>query len=222
MIKNRTTQLLYQTVYCTLGVLGIIASLGVFYINEGIRWDFYVHFTNLSNFFCIGVVFAGLVQTIKKKENKAVSVCPMLKFIGLLMILLTFLVFNIMLAPAREAYLNFRINSILFHVILPIMYIADWFLFYERGQVKWFYPLASVSAPLVYVIFIFIRAWICNFNPDVPYLYPYFFLNLETQGVGGVMKWIAILFAAFVAVGYLFFALDRIVCSRKKTGKRKN
>ena len=30
MIKNRTAQLIYQTVYCTLGFVGMIASLGIF------------------------------------------------------------------------------------------------------------------------------------------------------------------------------------------------
>lgn len=30
MIKNRTTQLIYQTVYCTIGLLGVIACFGIF------------------------------------------------------------------------------------------------------------------------------------------------------------------------------------------------
>ena len=50
MIKNRTAQLIFQTIYCTLGLVGIIASLGIFDNINAIRWDFYVHFTNLSNF----------------------------------------------------------------------------------------------------------------------------------------------------------------------------
>ena len=29
MIKNRTAQLIYQTIYVTLGFVGIIASLGI-------------------------------------------------------------------------------------------------------------------------------------------------------------------------------------------------
>ena len=69
MIKNRTVQLIFQTVYCTLGFVGCIASLGIFDDINTIRWDFYVHFTNISNFFCIGVMFAGLIQTVKKQEN---------------------------------------------------------------------------------------------------------------------------------------------------------
>lgn len=30
MIKNRTVQLMFQTAFCTLGILGIIASFGTF------------------------------------------------------------------------------------------------------------------------------------------------------------------------------------------------
>ena len=119
MIKNRTFQLMFQTAFCTLGFLGIIASFGTF--NYVWRGDFYVHFTNLSNYLCIGVVLAELIQTVNKKEDSYVDKLPLLKFIGVLAILLTFIVFNFMLAGDREMYLNFQINSVLFHIILPIM-----------------------------------------------------------------------------------------------------
>lgn len=219
MIKNRTTQLIYQTIYCTLGIVAFIASLGIFDNINMIRWDFYVHFTNISNYFCIGVMFAGLIQTIKKKEDSYVSAAPMFKFIGVLGILLTFLVFNIMLAgaPGRDPQANWRIGSLLAHVVLPIMYIADWFLFYERKQCKWYYPIASIGFPLAYVIFLLVQAIILKFDSSIlipttttPLIYPYFFVNLETQGVGGVLMWIAILSVAFVAVGFAFFGLDRL------------
>ena len=219
MIKNRTTQLIYQTIYCTLGLVGIIASLGIFDDFRNIRWDFYVHFTNISNFLCIGVMLASLIQTAKKKEDSYVSTAPMLKFIGMLGILLTFLVFNIMLAGAegRDPQLNWRIGSLTFHVILPIMYIADWFLFYERKQTKWYYPVASIAFPLGYVFFLLIQAVILKFDSSIlipttttPLIYPYFFVNLDTQGVPGVLMWIGILSAAFVAVGFAFFGIDRI------------
>ena len=106
MIKNRTAQLIYQTIYCTLGLVGSIASLGIFDNIKTIRWDFYVHFTNISNYFCIGVMLAGLIQTAKKKEDSYVTAAPLLKFIGMLGILLTFLVFNIMLAVPKAVILS--------------------------------------------------------------------------------------------------------------------
>ena len=224
MIKNRTVQLIYQTIYCTLGLVGCIACLGIFDNIKMIRWDFYVHFTNISNFFCLGIMFTALFQTIRKKEDSYVKAAPMLKFIGILGILLTFLVFNIMLAGAegRDPQLNWRIGSLLFHVLLPIMYIADWFLFYERKQCKWYYPIASIGFPLAYVIFLVIQAIILGFDSSIlipttttPLIYPYFFVNIETQGVPGVLMWIAILSVAFVAIGFAFYGLDRISKKQK-------
>ena len=219
MTKNRTAQLIFQTVYCTLGIVGLVASLGIFDDINTIRWDFYVHFTNISNFLCFGVMLAALIQTAKKKEDSYVTSSPMLKFIGMLGILLTFLVFNIMLAGAegRDPQANWRIGSLIFHVALPILYIADWFLFRERRQCKWYYPIASIGFPVAYVIFLLIHAIILEFDSSIlipttttPLIYPYFFVNLDAQGVGGVLMWIGILSAAFVAVGFLFFGLDKL------------
>ena len=225
MIKNRTAQIIFYTIYCTLGLVGCVACLGIFDNISAIRWDFYVHFTNLSNFLCIGVMLAALIGTAKKKEDSYVSTAPLLKFIGMLGILLTFLVFNIMLAGAegRDPQLNWRIGSLLFHVVLPIMYIADWFLFYERKKCKWYYPVASIAFPLGYVIFLLIQAVILKFDSSIlipttttPLIYPYFFVNLDTQGVPGVLMWIGILSVAFAAVGFGFFGLDRLGKKKSK------
>ena len=223
MIKKRTAQLIYQTVYCTLALVGSVACLGIFDDIKLFRWDFYVYFTNLSNFLCFGVMLVALIQTIKRKEDGYVTATPLLKFIGMLGILLTFLVFNLMLAGAegREPQLNWRIGSICFHVVLPIMYIADWFLFYERKKTTWRYPIASISFPLAYAIFLLIHAAILGFNTSIltptgaTLIYPYFFVNLETQGVPGVLMWIAILSVAFVAMGFGFYGLDRISKKQK-------
>ena len=218
MIKNRTAQLIFETIYCTLGFVAVVAGLGIFDDITTIRWDFYVHFTNISNYFCLGIMIAGLIQTAKKKEDGYVTAAPMLKFIGMLGILLTFLVFNIMLAGAegRDPQANWRVGSLLAHVLLPIMYIADWFLFYERKQCKWYYPIASIGFPLAYLIFLLIQAIILGFDSSIlipttttPLIYPYFFVNVETLG-WGVLMWVGILLVAFVAVGYLFYGLDRV------------
>jgi hypothetical protein len=124
-------------------------------------------------------------------------------------------------AEGRDPQANWRVGSLLFHVALPILYIADWFLFYERKKSKWYYPLASVGFPLTYAIFLLIQAVILKFDTSIlipttttPLIYPYFFVNLDTQGVTGVLMWMGILAVAFAAMGYVFFGLDRL-------GKRK-
>ena len=225
MIKNRKAQLIFQTFYCTLGLVGCVASLGIFDNINMIRWDFYVHFTNISNFLCLGIMFAELIQTARKDEDDYVTVAPALKFIGMLGILLTFLVFNIMLAGAegRDPQLNWRIGSLCFHVVLPVMYKADWFFFYERGNCKKSYPIASISFPLTYVAFLLVQAIILKFDSSIlipttttPLIYPYFFVNLETQGPK-VIIWIVALAFAFILMGFIFFGLDKI--ARKKKNK---
>ena len=219
MIKNRTAQLIFQTIYCTLGFIGFVACLGIFDNINVIRWDFYVHFTNISNFLCIGVMVASLIETAKKKVDSYVTAVPVLKFIGLLGILLTFLVFNIMLAGAegRDPQANWRVGSLLFHVALPILYIADWFLFRERRACKWYYPIVSIGFPLAYAIFLLIQAIVLKFDSSIlipttttPLIYPYFFVNLDNLGVSGVLMWVGILAVAFAAVGFIFFGIDKL------------
>lgn len=224
MIKNRTAQLIFETIYVTLGFIGSVACLGIFDNVNAIHWEFYVHFTNHSNFLCIGVMLAGLIQTAKKKEDGFVSVAPMLKFISTIGILLTFFVFNFVLAGAadRDPQANWKVGSLIFHVVLPIMYTADWLLFYERKKSRWYYPVASLAFPLVYIIFLLIQAVILKFDSSIlipgttnPLIYPYFFLNLDRQGVGVVLAWIGFLAAAFVMAGFLLFGFDKL-------GKKKN
>lgn len=226
MIKNRTAQLIFQTVYCTLGLVGCIACLGIFDDINMFRWDFYVYFTNISNFLCLGVMVCALVQTARKKEDGYVTAAPALKFVGMLGILLTFVVFNFVLAgeEGRDPQLNWRVGSLTFHVVLPIMYILDWILFYERKKCKWFYPIASAGFPLAYAIFLLIHAAILKFDSSIltptgkgVLIYPYFFVNIETQTVPGVLMWIGILAVVFVVVGYLLFGIDRI--QKKKLDK---
>lgn len=212
MFKNKTAQIVLQTVYCTIGVIGIFASVGFF--NYSYRPDWFVHFTNLSNYICIGIMFAELIQTIRKEADSYVSVCPMFKFMGNLMILLTFFTFNFLLAGDRDMALNFQVSSVCFHVVLPILFVVDWFLFYERKQIKWYAPLVSTGIPLVYLAFVYVRAWLLDYNREVPYLYPYFFLDVDKIGVAGVFQWVMILLVAFIVMGYLFFGIDRLLKSR--------
>ena len=223
MNTNRTAQLIYQSFYCALGLVGIVASFGIFDDYTMLRWDFYVHFTNLSNYLCVGIMAAQLVQTAKKKEDSYVTAVPLLKFIGVLAILLTFVVFNALLAGGRDPQLNWRVGSLLAHVVLPIMFIADWFLFRERGKVKWYYPIASAGFPLAYVLFILIQAMVLKFDTSIlipgtntPLIYPYFFVNLETQGIAGVAKWTMIMFVAFMTVGFVLYGIDRILKRKSK------
>ncbi len=165
MIKSRTAQLIFQSSYMALGILAFISTFGIFEMT--FRLDAYILFTNQCNFLCIGIMIAELVQTAKKEDDSYVSVCPWLKFMGLLGIMLTAVVFYAMLAQTRDPASNYRVGTILMHVILPIMYVADWILFYEKKKVKASYPFISALLPLAYVVFIFIHAAFYKFDTSI-------------------------------------------------------
>ena len=96
-------------------------------------------------------------------------------------------------------------------------------MFYERKKCTWRYPIASVSFPLAYAIFLLIHAAILGFNSSIltptgsTLIYPYFFVNIDKLGVPGVLMWVGILSVAFIAIGFVFFGLDKI--SKKQKNK---
>ena len=217
MVRSRTAQLIFQSFYCAFGIVGILGSFGMY--DGSFDNVFYVYFTNLSNYLCIAVMFFELVQTANRKQDGYVKLSPALKFISVTAILLTFFVFNLLLAnaPDRNPLENFKVTSITFHVVLPLMLVSDWLLFYEHRKVKWTYPLYSTVFPLVYLAFVYMRAWLVNFDTAVPKLYPYFFIDANQQGIAGVVRWCLILLAAFIVLGYILMAVDRMMPAAKES-----
>ena len=57
--------------------------------------------------------------------------------------------------------------SVLVHVVLPIMYTADWILFYQKGMVRLSYPFLSMLLPLAYLLYVFVHAAVHHFDMSI-------------------------------------------------------
>ena len=221
MRKKRLVQIIYLLVACVIGVLGTFESMRLF--SPRFKWDFYVYFTNLSNYYCLIILFIELVQTLFKKKDGYITTFPIAKFIGVMAILLTFVVFNFVLSSGMTIKQLLKFESLSFHFIMPILFILDWFLFYERKKMNWKYPLYGLTFPLGYLLFIVVHAAILHFdttiislNGHTPLIYPYFFIDFDQLGVMGVMKYCLLIATAVVGCGYLFYALDKISIKKAK------
>ena len=53
-----------------------------------------------------------------------------------------------------------------------------------------------------------------NYAGTDPVIYPYYFLNPERVGVGGMAVWILALLVAFGALGILFYLVDYLLEKR--------
>ena len=221
-MKNRTAQLIWQTCYCTLALVAIVGSIGLY--DMKFTRSFYIYFTNLSNYLAAGIMLAELIQTARKRDDGFVTVAPRLRFISMLGLVLTFLVFNLLLArdPARDPALNYKVECLLCHIVLPVMYVIAWLMFYEHGKVRWTWPVLSALYPIAYLIYVFAHAALWRFGSGVmnhadaaPVIYPYFFLNPEKVGINGVAMWIGVLLIGFILGGFLFLLVDRLMMKRK-------
>ncbi len=216
--KSLLNQLIYRLILCCVSALAVLLTFGIFYAGSGpqtLTWEFLKYYTNISNYFVFAVSVIVLADTVKRvrsgeKEGSNRKVRT-LKFMTTVMILVTFLVYLILLGEPFTADFWRNIGNLSYHVFAPILFIADYLLFEEKKSISVFAPLYSISIPLVYVCYVFILgAAIEGFE------YPYYFLDVNDLGYGGVMVWVVILVAVFTVLGYLLWLYNRITIENGK------
>lgn len=212
MCKNLIAQLIYRVILCVVSAFACLLSLGVFYINanggSGFSWEFLKYYTNISNYFVFAVsvvVLADTVKQVKYGETRGHNrKLRTFKFMTVIMILVTFLVVIFMLNSPLNASFWQDVGNMSYHVLAPLLFIFDYILFDEKRTISVFAPLYSLIIPLFYVVYIFILgAAIPRFD------YPYFFLDVNSLGYGGVCLWVLGLMGVFIVLGYLLWLWNR-------------
>lgn len=211
MIRSKKLSIAYQICYCALAVVGFLAQLGL--LQGVLNRNYLVYYTNLSNLLCMLFGFFSLAHLLRGGSDFA----PALKFVFCIMISVTFILYNGLLANYKSIFDYFAsLKNGLNHCILPILFMLDWILFYERGKTQWTYPLLSIVPPALYVAYILIRAWLLDaLGRTAAVVYPYYFLNLANLGWGGFLRWMGMLLAGFLALGYVLWWLDHLAGKKK-------
>jgi hypothetical protein len=183
--------------------------------------DFWYYYTNISNYVCMGVGIAVCASTVKRVNNGERygynNCCRTLKFCATIMIMVTCFVYIGLLGDITSIKFWNSMGNLLRHVIVPIMFILDWFIFDEHNSVSLLDPLKAFIMPLMYVAYILIYGAIYTSVTGEEFSYPYFFLNVNKLGYGGVCVWVIILLAVFAAIGYLMFLYDKL--QKNENGK---
>ena len=228
MNDNLFTQMIYRIIFCVISGLACVLTLGYFTQIHGTDYftvsnDFWQYYTNISNYFCFGVgvaVCAATVKKVKAGETRGfVNCCRTLKFCTTVMILVTFLVYAALLGDLGSWSFWNALGNLTYHVSVPILFIVDWALFDEHKSVKILDPLKSWIIPLIYVVYILIYGAIYEEATGAEFSYPYFFLDVNELGYGGVCVWVVILLLIFAVLSYLMFLYDKLV--KDENGKWK-
>ena len=217
MIRNRLIQLIYRVIFISLSFIGILNSFGL--LGGTINLDCLVYYTNLSNYLCFVVMLIVVISTYKHIKNGDLTgnntIINKLKFYSTIIILVTFLVYNVLLTDNMFGKGWNNLGNLLFHILLPLMFVFDHILFDKHHSLAWYDPLCSTILPLIYVAFILIRGALLpvDFNGTI---YPYFFLNVNEIGIGMVCLWVLVLLAIFIIIGYIFYLYDKVEIVNRK------
>lgn len=210
-IGNKALSILWKTAIAACAFVGLGLQIGIF--KGELHLSSFKYFTNISNLLCMVyfLIDAVFLSAVKKRDG-SVSWCPALKGVAMMGITVTWLVAHFMLGSFTMGS-SLRVSIRLVHYVVPIMTILDWLLFDKKGQIKLTAPLLWTTFPLGYFAAIMGLAF---FGKGVPF-YPYPFMNVEKQGLTRVLITVAVMLAFFLALGYLFVLLDRLL--QKTEGK---
>lgn len=215
----------YRIVCFVLIFTGIVSNI-IWHINDKYPEEF-VYYTLQSNIICAVVMLMLIINNIKAlrkgekwgRQEKYI----VLEFGVSIWILITCLVYNILLgSPFELEYWTKSLHNPILHLFGPVMFILDFFLFAKHGKIKNWSPMLSVVYPYFYIVYIVIRGIILGniYNGNIPeefVVYPYFFLDVNELGYRGMLWWVAKLTVAFVAIGFIFLGIDKLLARKTKT-----
>lgn len=178
-------------------------------------------FTTQSNLWIGATCLVGIVLMLLK--TPLAHWMYSLKLIFTVSITLTGVVYCTMLAPwlGAEAY---TFSSTLLHVVVPVVSVADFFVYDYPAEYKKWECLTVTIPPFYYLAFAGVGY---AFNWDFGYggqNYPYFFLNWGSPAGAfgfsdqspyiGVFYYVLILLAFVVGIGALYVLLARLLRTR--------
>ncbi|QEV98720.1 hypothetical protein F6J84_00350 [Microbacterium caowuchunii] len=178
----------------------------------------FLYFTVLSNLLCLGWFAALAVRTIRdlRAGGPRGWSAPSPRFAAAVMfvITVTMLIYLVVLVPETftqgNDYVPFTLTDNLVHIITPCLTIADWLLFVPKGWVRPLDPVLWALIPYAYLAFAFVYGAAGGvFGGGTRYPYP--FMDLDRNGLVGVVLWIVGLTIALEIVAYAYFAIDRLL-----------
>ena len=219
-IKNNRINLIFRITYLIICCIGIVGHLS---LNDKVKnINMLSYFTIQSNIVCFFVMLCSIGHSfisIRRKEyHNYARVHLFLKGLALLMITITFLTYNMVLtgngfSMTASASMDLSIIDKIVHFVVPALTWIEFLVFQPKGSFKAVDPLRWLLAPVIYFIFIMIKA---NYVEQGVYeegvkKYPYFFMDVETYGPWFVIKYVLIFTCATLVIGYIIRTIDFIL-----------
>ncbi|MBE7086736.1 MAG: hypothetical protein E7369_00365 [Clostridiales bacterium] len=230
---RKIISLTFKILVVTCSILAFVLSIFSTRLDGYSHWtDRFFYFTWQSNLWLalsfIAVLMCGL---FKGKNHLAIKRgLYVVKYITTVCITITFLVFITLLAPFAPAeYRLFSFSSILSHLVVPFLAIADFFLDDFKFTLTKSEAFLTVIPPGIYTIVVWVLSFLnVDFGRGDPF--PYYFMNVHSPAgmfgfsaippyFVGTFYWVILLASMVFGVGILYV---RLKSGREERKKSKN
>jgi hypothetical protein len=209
---------------------GIIAITGVF--KNAFNPVTLLAYTIQSNILAaalFGILLARTVRCVPGGEKglkpleKPYGFFPRLSAFVTFAIFVTMLVFWFILAPGMTTRSLLALDNLAVHLITPLLMLADYLLFTERGKLKKHDPLLCAVIPYIYLL----EAMIIGLTRSVRYdalgnhsYYPYRFLDVDRFGPRVILT-VGAMTLFFLAIAFSWRYLDKKLGQKTAGSPRK-
>lgn len=212
-MTRRTIEISYKIVVIFSLCIGILLNLS----NTTSKKALMSYYTLQSNLLCL-IAFVIIVLLKLRKKSYKNDIYFLIKGAITIAILITALVYHVALAPnnfAMDSLHNSIANKVwadaFVHTISPILVVIDYFLFDEKGKMKYYYPIIWLIVPLNYVVYVYTYSNMGGrfYSIGGSKKFAYFFLDYTQIGCKGVATWLLFIALVIFVISEVFVVIDR-------------
>jgi hypothetical protein len=208
----KISSIIYKLIGASLVAYGITINL----VGSTNMLELMSYFTMISNLMVVAVLSLAALVSLKvirideslfRKIKGATIVATILMMFVYNFILVQYLRTNI---PSYQIY---SIKDIFIHFLSPIIILADYLLFDKKGLFEYRDAFFFMNYLLVYFVYLVVYELLGGrfIISGVETIYPYFFLNIEQQGIWLTFLNILMIGLVFTAFGLLLVWVDQIL-----------
>lgn len=186
------------------------------------RRHFFSFYTNVSNLLVL--LYFALLAPRLYAGSRLRALIPHIEFSVMMSIMLTFAVFHLLLfpaifrqmrhAPRDRAFFLLAVDNLFIHYLVPWLVFLYWLLC-SPGKARLGLPdaLLWTLIPLVYAVFVLLRAPSWGVIEETGSPYPYPFLDVQAQGIPRVAGVCALLYLLCAGAGLFTVSCLRVAFS---------
>jgi hypothetical protein len=109
--------------------------------------------------------------------------------------------YNVLLRQRFHPHGLARVADETLHVVTPFLYVVFWCLYVAKGALHWVDIFSWLLYPLGYLLYALLLGALLGF-------YPYYFLDVRTEGTAGVLGYVGALLVVVLALGAVVLFID--------------